>query len=116
MREDMMMEEAGKVSGLSMDEEIDRANTPAGGFFPGNGFTQGKLFKVFISAVKKDGTAIRVKDQWYEINAKTKNEAGELKKGMKVNLYFAKGERKNFANAIYTVTETAPFKDAALAI
>jgi len=116
MNENMMMEEMGQETGLNMDEEIDQANNPAGGFFPGNGFTKGKLFKVFISAVKKDGTAIRVMDQWYEINAKTKNDAGALKKGMKVNLYFAKGERKNFANAIYTVMEKASGTDAALAV
>ncbi len=115
MMEDKMREEMSDETGLSMDEEIDRANE-AGGFFPGNGFSKGKLFKVFISAVTKDGTAIRVKDQWYEINAKTRNEAGELKKGMKVNLYFSKGEKKNFANAIYPVTETAPAKEAAVAV
>jgi hypothetical protein len=116
MKEDMMMEGMDNESGLNMDEEIDRANNPTGGFFPGNGFTKGKLSKVFISAVKKDGTAIRIQDQWYEINAKTKNETGELKKGMKVNLYFSKGEKKNFANAIYPVAETAPVKEAAVAV
>jgi hypothetical protein len=113
MLEDTMREEMG--NGLSMDEETDRANT-SGELFPRNGFTKGKLRKVFISAVKNDGTAIRIKDQWFEINAKTRNEAGELKKGMKVNLYFAKGEKKNFANAIYAVTESAPVKEAVLAV
>lgn len=115
MMEDMMMEEMGNETGLSMDEEIDRANS-AGGFFPGKGLTKGKLLKVFISAVTKDGTAIRIKDQWYEINAKTRNEAGDLKKGMKVNLYFSKGEKKNFANAIYLVTDAAPVEEAAAAV
>jgi len=82
-----------------------------GEFSPG-GFTKGKLRKVFISAVKKDGTAIRVKDQWYEITDRTRNEAGELVKGMKINLYYAMGEKKNFANAIYPVAEApAPTGD-----
>jgi hypothetical protein len=116
MKEGTMIEEKGETRGFGMNDAVDGANNPAGGFFPGRSFTKGKLFKVFINAVKQDGTAIRVMDQWYEINAKTKNEAGDLKKGMKVNLYFSKGEKKNFANAIYAVKETVPFKDAALAI
>jgi len=93
------------------NRESTSASTATGEFSPG-GFTKGKLRKVFISAVKKDGTAIRVKDQWYEITPKTRNEAGELVRGMKINLYYAMGEKKNFANAIYPVAEApAPASD-----
>ncbi len=95
-----------REKGLCFDAEdmFGREEDTAGEFSPG-GFTRGKFRKVFISAVKKDGTAIRVKDRWYEITDRTKNEAGELVKGMKINLYYAMGEKKNFANAIYPVAE-----------
>jgi hypothetical protein len=92
-------------------EDMFGSEDTAGEFSPG-GFTKGKFRKVFISAVKKDGTAIRVEDRWYEITDKTRNEAGELVKGMKINLYYAMGEKKNFANAIYPVAEApAPAGD-----
>jgi len=116
MKEERMMEETGKGFGLNAENMFGHEEDVTGEFSSG-GFTKGKLRKVFISAVKKDGTAIRVKDRWYEITARTKNEAGELKKGMKVNLYYSLGERKNFANAIYPVTEaSAPAGDMVLVV
>jgi hypothetical protein len=117
MKGDKKMKEETKSNetekGLCFDTEdmFGREEGTVGEFSPG-GFTKGKLRKVFISAVKKDGTAIRVKDQWYEITDRTRNEAGELVKGMKINLYYAMGEKKNFANAIYPVAEaSAPAGD-----
>jgi len=68
----------------------------------GNG-NSGKLQKVKVEAVRVDGKAIKVGGQWYEITDKTKVE-GEIGKGKVVNLYFYKGEKKAFANAVY-VTE-----------
>jgi len=68
--------------------------------------TSGKLQKVVVEAVRVDGKAIKVNGKWYEITSKTKIE-GEIGKNKVVNLYFYKGERKNFANAIY-VTEYIP--------
>jgi len=35
---------------------------------------------------------------------------------MKVNLYYAMGERKNFANAIYPVADSAPAGNTALVV
>jgi len=117
MKDERMMEETGKGFGLNAEDMFGREEDSAGEFSSGGGFTNGKLRKVFISAVKKDGTAIRVKDRWYEITARTRNEAGELKKGMKVNLYYSMGERKNFANAIYPVAEaSATVGDMALVV
>ena len=108
MKEERTANEMENGFGLNAEDMFGREEGTAGEFSTGGGFTKGKLFKVFISAVKKDGTAIRVKDTWYEITARTRNDAGELKKGMKVNLYYSMGERKNFANAIYPVADTAP--------
>jgi hypothetical protein len=71
----------------------------------GNG-NSGKLQKVVVEAVRVDGKAIKVGGQWYEITDKTKVE-GKVKKGDVINLYYYKGEKKNFANAIY-VTEYIP--------
>jgi hypothetical protein len=68
----------------------------------GNG-NSGKLQKVVVEAVRVDGKAIKVNGQWYEITDRTKIE-GEISKNKVVNLYYYKGEKKNFANAIY-VTE-----------
>jgi len=68
--------------------------------------TSGKLQKVVVEAVRVDGKAIKVNGKWYEITSKTKIE-GEIGKNKVVNLYFYKGEKKNFANAIY-VTEYIP--------
>jgi len=68
--------------------------------------TSGKLQKVVVEAVRVDGKAIKVNGKWYEITNKTKVE-GEIGKNKVVNLYFYKGEKKNFANAIY-VTEYIP--------
>jgi len=98
--------------GLGFDaEDVFGSEDTAGEFSPRD-FTRGKFRKVFISAVKKDGTAIKVNDRWYEITGRTRNEAGELVKGMKINLYYAIGEKKNFANAIYPVAEApAPAGD-----
>ena len=102
--------------GFDMEDTFDQEENPTGEFSTKVGFTKGKFSKVFISAVKRDVTAIRVKDQWYEITARTRNEAGELKKGMKVNLYYAMGERKNFANAIYPVEDATPAGETALVV
>ena len=68
--------------------------------------TSGKLQRVAIEAVRVDKRAIKVNGQWYEITDRTKIE-GEISKNKVVNLYYYKGERKNFANAIY-VTEYIP--------
>ena len=111
MKDEKNTNETEKGLGFDAEDMFGREEDTAGEFSPG-GFTKGKLRKVFISAVKKDGTAIRVKDQWYEITPKTRNEAGELVRGMKINLYYAMGEKKNFANAIYPVAEApAPASD-----
>lgn len=106
--EQRMMEQAEGGLFSNISEETNQVDNHNNGFFSGRNLIKGKLSKVFISAVKKDGTAIKVKDQWYEVNAKTKIDVGELKKGLKVNLYYSKGEKKNFANAIYLVTDGAP--------
>ena len=71
----------------------------------GNG-NSGRLQKVVVEAVRVDGKAIKVGGQWYEITDRTKIE-GEISKNKVVNLYYYKGEKKNFANAIY-VTEYIP--------
>jgi len=71
----------------------------------GNG-NSGRLQKVVIEAVRVDKKAIKVNGQWYEITDRTKIE-GEISKNKVVNLYYYKGEKKNFANAIY-VTEYIP--------
>jgi hypothetical protein len=111
MKDEKNTNEREKGLGFDAEDMFGREEDTAGEFSPG-GFTRGKFRKVFISAVKKDGTAIRVKDRWYEITDRTKNEAGELVKGMKINLYYAMGEKKNFANAIYPVAEEpAPASD-----
>jgi len=68
--------------------------------------TSGKLQKVVVEAVRGDGKAIKVNGKWYEITDRTRVE-GEIGKGKVVNLYFYKGEKKAFANAIY-VTEYIP--------
>ena len=116
MKEAKITNQMEKGLGFDAEDMFGREEGTAGEFSPG-GFTKGKLRKVFISAVKKDGTAIRVKDRWYEITDRTRNEAGELVKGMKVNLYYAIGEKKNFANAIYPVAEApAPAGDMALVV
>ena len=106
MKEETKSNETEKGLGFDAEDMFGREEDTTGEFSPG-GFTRGKFRKVFISAVKKDGTAIRVKDRWYEITDRTKNEAGELVKGMKINLYYAMGEKKNFANAIYPVAEAS---------
>ena len=111
MKDEKNTNEREKGLGFDAEDMFGREEDTAGEFSPG-GFTRGKFRKVFISAVKKDGTAIRVKDRWYEITDRTRNEAGELVKGMKINLYYAMGEKKNFANAIYPVAEAlAPAGD-----
>ena len=71
----------------------------------GNG-NSGKLQKAVVEAVRVDKRAIKVNGQWYEITDRTKIE-GEISKNKVVNLYYYKGEKKNFANAIY-VTEYIP--------
>lgn len=116
MKEERMTNETEKGFGFNAGDMFGREEDTAGEFSTGGGFTKGKLFKVFISAVKKDGTALRVKDRWYEITEKTRNEAGELKKGMRVNLYYSMGERKNFANAIYPVADTVSAGDMVLVV
>ena len=114
MNENTNVNQAGKGSSVNAADLFEGEKAPNGEFSPVEffgGFTKGKLSKVFISAVTKDGTAIRVEDRWYEITDRTRNEAGELKKGMKINLYYAMGEKKNFANAIYPVTDPVPTSD-----
>jgi len=64
-----------------------------------------KIQNAKIEAVRVDGKAFKVNGQWYEITDKTKIEGGSIGKGKTINLYYLKGERKNFANAIYIVAE-----------
>lgn len=60
----------------------------------------GKMQNVEIEAIRTDGKAVKVAGKWYEITDKTKVE-GKLEKGKKANLYYFKGEKKLFVNAIY---------------
>ena len=65
MKEETKSNETEKGLCFDTEDMFGREEGTVGEFSPG-GFTKGKFRKVFISAVKKDGTAIRVKDQWYD--------------------------------------------------
>ncbi|WP_028842932.1 hypothetical protein [Thermodesulfovibrio yellowstonii] len=60
---------------------------------------RGKLEGV-IEAVRKDRRAVKVAGKWYDITDKTKVE-GQIEKGKKASVYYSKGDRKLFANAVY---------------
>lgn len=60
---------------------------------------RGKLEGV-IEAVRKDGKAFKISGKWYEVTEKTKLE-GKLEKGKKVSVYYSKGNKKMFVNAVY---------------
>jgi len=55
---------------------------------------------VVIDAVSEDGKTINVGDLQLKITDKTKGDVGELKAGMKINLY----HKGSYANGIYPVT------------
>jgi len=87
---------------VAVETKVVEPDTDATPTETGNGGTSGKLQKVKVEAVRVDGKAIKVNGQWFDITDKTKVE-GEISKGKVINLYYYKGEKKSFANAVYVI-------------